>query len=173
MTHTRLLISGIVLATLAFTLVLGSEAQTPPCQGGYDQKSGSNFSSACPPAPPPAPLYRRLGGRDGIAVVVGDFVAFVVADSRINARFKDMKPPEFEKLKSNLSDQICEATGGPCSYLGRDMKTTHHGMKITDAEWDATVENLGKALDKNKVGAPEKNELLKALGPMKPDIVGQ
>jgi hemoglobin len=105
--------------------------------------------------------------------VVGDFVAFVVADNRINARFKGLKPPEVEKLKSNLSDQICEATGGPCSYLGRDMKTTHKGMMITNAEWDATVENLGKALEKNKVGAAEQGELLKALGPMKSDIVGQ
>ena len=151
----------------------GSEAQTPAVPGGYDQKSGSNFSSACPPAPPPAPLYRRLGGRDGIAVVVGDFVAFMVADTRINARFKDMKPPEVEKLKSNLSDQICDATGGPCSYLGRDMKTTHKGMKITEAEWNATVENLGKALDKNKVGARRRTSSSRPLGPMKPDIVGQ
>jgi hemoglobin len=105
--------------------------------------------------------------------VVADFVAFTVADARVNERFKAMKPPEVEKLKSHLSDQICEATGGPCSYLGRDMKTAHKGMQITDAEWTACVENLGKALDKNKVGAPEKAELLKTLGPMKPDIVGQ
>lgn len=132
MIYARFLTSGTVLATLVFALVLGSEAQTRQwCQGVYDQKGGSNFSSACPPAPPPPPLYRRLGGRDGIAVVVGDFVAFVVADNRINARFKGLKPPEVEKLKSNLSDQICEATGGPCSYLGRDMKTTHKGMMIT------------------------------------------
>jgi hemoglobin len=77
------------------------------------------------------------------------------------------------KLKSNLSDQICDATGGPCSYLGRDMKTTHRGMKVTDAEWNATVENLTKALDKQKVGAKEKSELLGVLGPLKGDIVGQ
>jgi hemoglobin len=166
--------SGVALGTLLLTLALEGEAQAQQwCQGAYDQKSGSNFSSACPPPPPKAPLYERLGGRPGIAVVVADFVAFVVADNRVNARFKTLKPPEVEKLKSNLSDQICEATGGPCSYLGKDMKTTHKGMKITDAEWNATVEDLAKALDKNKMGAPEKDELLKALGPMKPDIVGQ
>ena len=91
----------------------------------------------------------------------------------MNARFKDLKPPEVEKLKSNLADQICEATGGPCSYLGKDMKTTHKGMKITEAEWNATVENLVKALDKHKVDAKDKQELLGALGPMKKDIVGQ
>jgi hemoglobin len=84
-----------------------------------------------------------------------------------------MKGPDIEKLKSNIADQICDATGGPCSYLGRDMKTTHKGMKITEAEWNATVDNLGKALDKNKVGEKEKSELVGLLAPMKPDIVGQ
>jgi len=174
MTLARFLTSGAAVGTLVLALALGPEAQAQQwCQGAYDQKGGSNFSSACPPAPPPPPLYRRLGGRDGIAVVVADFVAFTVADNRVNERFKAMKPPEVEKLKSHLSDQICEATGGPCSYLGRDMKAAHKGMQISDAEWTACVENLDKALDKNKVGAPEKAELLKALGPMKPDIVGQ
>ena len=123
---------------------------------------------------PAAPsLYKRLGGREGIAIVVGDFVGNMAADPRVNARFKDMKGPDVEKLKSNLADQICDATGGPCSYLGRDMKTTHKGMKITEAEWSATVDNLGKALDKNKVGDKEKSELVGLLAPMKPDIVGQ
>ena len=123
---------------------------------------------------PAAPsLYKRLGGREGIAIVVGDFVGNMAADPRVNARFKDMKGPDVERLKSNLADQICDLTGGPCSYLGRDMKTTHKGMKITEAEWSATVDNLGKALDKNKVGDKEKRELVGLLAPMKPDIVGQ
>ena len=122
---------------------------------------------------PPPTLYKRLGGREGIALVVGDFVTNMAVDSRVNARFKDMKGPETEKLKSNLADQICDATGGPCSYLGRDMKTTHKGMKITDSEWNATVENLVKALDKNKVDPKDKTELLGVLAPMKADIVGQ
>jgi hemoglobin len=126
-----------------------------------------------PPAKTEQTLYKRLGGREGISQVVTDFVAFLVADSRVNARFKDMKPADVEKLKSNAADQVCEATGGPCSYLGRDMKTTHKGMNITEAEWNATVEDLVKALDKNKVPEKEKSELLALLGPMKKDIVGQ
>jgi hemoglobin len=118
-------------------------------------------------------LYQRLGGREGIALVVDDFVANVVADTRINARFKALEPAAVFRLKSNLSDQICDAAGGPCAYLGRDMKTTHRGMGITEAEWNATVEALVKALDNRKVGAKEKSELLAMLGPMKADIVGQ
>ncbi len=118
-------------------------------------------------------LYERLGGRHPIRLVVDDFVANMVADPRVNARFQGLQPAAAEKLKSNLADQICDATGGSCAYLGRDMKTTHTGMKITEAEWNATVENLVKALDKYKVGDREKKELLAALGPMKADIVGQ
>ena len=121
----------------------------------------------------PPSLYQRLGGREGIALVVDDFVANMVADARVNARFKGMQPPAVFKLRSNLADQICDATGGPCAYLGRDMKATHKGMNISEGEWSATVENLIKALDKNKVGEKEKNELINALGPMKSAIVGQ
>jgi len=132
-----------------------------------------NLAACATSESPPPTLYKRLGGREGISIVVGDFVTNMAADSRVNARFKDMKGPEIEKLKSNLADHICDATGGPCSYLGRDMKTAHKGMKISEAEWNATVENLVNALDKNNVGARSKSELLGALAPMKAEIVGQ
>src|SRR5688572_21726836 len=77
-------------------------------------------------------LYQRLGGREGIAGIVDDFVANVVADPRVNRRFASLQPAQVSKLKSNLADQICDATGGPCAYVGRDMKETHKGMSITD-----------------------------------------
>jgi hemoglobin len=128
---------------------------------------------ACATMEAPPSLYKRLGGRDGIALVVDDFVANVAADDRVKARFASLKPPEMFRLKSNLSDLICDATGGPCSYVGRDMKTSHKGMKITEAEWGATVEALTRALDKHKVPKKEQGELLAVLGPMKADIVGQ
>jgi len=118
-------------------------------------------------------LYQRLGGREGIALVVGDFVGNMAGDARVNARFKDMKGPQIERLKSHLADQICDATGGPCAYLGRDMKTTHQGMGVSETEWNATVENLVKALDKRGVPAKEQSELLALLGLMKGDIVGR
>jgi len=63
------------------------------------------------------------------------------------------------------------ATGGPCTYSGRDMKTTHAGMKIPNGGFGVLVEDLVKALDLFKVLAQEKGELLGFLGPMKKDIV--
>lgn len=115
-------------------------------------------------------LYDRLGGKDAIVAVVDDFVGNVAADNRINRYFAKTDIP---RLKRNLVDQICAATGGPCTYTGRDMKTAHAGMGVTNADFDALVGDLVKSLDKFKVGAQEKNELLSALGGMKGDIVGQ
>lgn len=119
-------------------------------------------------APRGKPLYDRLGGKAGITTVVDQFVANVAADSRINGRFATTDIP---KLKGHLVDQVCMATGGPCTYKGRDMKTTHAGMKITNGDFGALVEDLVAALDRLKVPAQEKGELLGLLGSMKKDIV--
>jgi hemoglobin len=133
-------------------------------------------AAACASAPPESSgptLYQRLGGREAIKGVVDDFVANMAADPRVNSRFKGLDAGRVAKLQTNLADQICDATGGPCAYLGKDMKAVHTDMGITDAEWTATVEDLVKSLDKFKVPAKEQQELLAILGPMKKDIVGQ
>lgn len=116
------------------------------------------------------PLYDRLGGKPAITAVVDDFVGNVAGDARINQRFANANIP---RLKTMLVDQICEASGGPCKYTGASMKDAHKGMKITDAEFNALVQDLVKSLDKFNVPAQEKSELLGALGGMKPDIVNQ
>lgn len=117
-----------------------------------------------------ASLYDRLGGKPAITAVVDDFVANVAADQRINARFANAN---IGRLKQMLVAQICAGTGGPCSYTGRDMQSAHKGMNISDAEFGALVEDLVTTLDKFKVPAKEKQDLLAVLGPMKPAIVGQ
>ena len=113
-------------------------------------------------------LYERLGGKDSITAVVDTFVAKVGGDKRINGYFANT---DLTRLKMHLVDQICEASGGPCTYAGRTMKQTHAGMGVTDAAFGALVEDLVSALDHHKVGKTEKDELLGVLGPMKADIV--
>ena len=113
-------------------------------------------------------LYDRLGGKPAITAVVDDFVGRVAADTRINGKFATANIP---RLKTMLVDQICQASGGPCTYTGRDMKTAHAGMGISGEEFDALVGDLVATLHKFKVEEREKNELLAALGPMKKDIV--
>jgi hemoglobin len=117
---------------------------------------------------PAKSLYERLGGQDAIKAVVDDFVANVAADKRINAFFANTNIPQ---LKTRLVEQICQATGGPCKYSGRDMKSAHAGMGVAGKDFDALVEDLGKTLSKFKVPAKEQQELVSLLAPMKKDIV--
>jgi hemoglobin len=115
-----------------------------------------------------ASLYERLGGQDAITAVVDDFVARCAADNRINAKFARTDVP---RLKKMLVDQVCQATGGPCTYTGRDMKETHDGMGVTVGEFEALVEDLVATLNQFNVPKPEQDELLGLLGPMRGDIV--
>ena len=132
--------------------------------------SSMSHQETAPMAAKQASLYDRLGGKGAITAVVDDFVGNVAGDERVNGRFGNTDIP---KLKRNLVDQVCAATGGPCTYTGKDMKAAHTGMRIQDAEFGALVEDLIKSLNKFKVGKKEQDELLGALGGMKKDIVNQ
>lgn len=118
-------------------------------------------------------LYDRLGGTTAIASVVDGFVANVAADARINKFFTRVASDTaaMRAFKQKLVDQICQGTGGPCTYTGKDMKTAHLGMGLTNADFDALVEDLVKALDSAGVQQKEKDELLAVLGPMRAEIV--
>ena len=113
-------------------------------------------------------LYERLGGMDSIAAVVDDFRDRVAADDRINQKFAKT---DLARLKKMLTDQICEAAGGPCKYTGRSMKDAHAGMRVTNGEFDALVQDLVATLNHFKVGKTEQVEILGVLGPLKADIV--
>jgi hemoglobin len=118
-------------------------------------------------------LYQNLGGRKAIVAVVDEFVARVAADKRINAFFAataaDAK--RLAGFKGKLVDQICQASGGPCKYTGKDMKSAHRGMGVSGADFGALVEDLVGALDKFNVAEKDKAALLGVLGPMQSDIV--
>jgi hemoglobin len=115
-----------------------------------------------------ASLYERLGGLEAITAVVDSFSARCAGDDRINGKFARTDIPRLRKM---LVDQICEATGGPCTYTGRDMRATHDGMGVTAGEFDALVEDLVATLDEFNVPKPEQDELLGLLGPMRSEIV--
>jgi hemoglobin len=113
-------------------------------------------------------LHDRLGGANAIGAVVDDFVARCAGDDRINRKFARSDVP---RLKKMLADQVSEATGGPATYTGRDMKETHRGMGVTAGEFDALVEDLVATLDQLDVPKAEQGELLGLLSPMRGDIV--
>ena len=122
----------------------------------------------------PAPsLYRRLGGREGIAGVVDAFVTNALADPRIGPAFKSLPAAKVGPLKSNIADFICENTGGPCSYVGRTLKESHKGLGLAREDFDACNAALAKALDTNGVKAADKEQLMKLVQSLMPEIVGQ
>jgi hemoglobin len=115
-----------------------------------------------------ASLYTRLGGGPAIQAVIDDFLVNVGADTKINHFFAGV---DLKRLNMLLVQFVEHATGGPQAYTGRDMKTTHAGMKVTMDDFNALVADLVKSLDKFKVPAAEKNELLGLLAPLSSDIV--
>lgn len=154
---------GLATFALLGFLTVGLLAQVTGCASDMMMSGSGNGMGKAAPS-----LYERLGKREAITAVVDDFVNRVAADNRINGKFANANIP---RLKALLVEQICEASGGPCTYTGRDMKTTHAGMAITGEQFDALVGDLVATLNKFKVPEREKNELLGALGPMKKDIV--
>ncbi|MCA9588647.1 MAG: group 1 truncated hemoglobin [Myxococcales bacterium] len=123
-------------------------------------------------AEPPAPksLYERMGKREAIAKVVDTFMKNMMANKTVAKRFAKLKGPKLDAFKESFTDFVCKETGGDCEYKGKDMKEAHKGMKITEAEWNATVEALGAALEEHGVGKEEQADLVAALGKMREDI---
>ena len=113
-------------------------------------------------------LYDRLGGGDAINALTESWVARVGGDDRANGKFART---DIERLKKEIVDQLCEATGGPCTYTGRNMLETHAGMKVTAGEFDVVMQHLGGTLDELNVPKTEQDELVDLLRPMRDDIV--
>lgn len=116
---------------------------------------------------PQTDLYQQLGERAGIAEIVEDLLYLIVEDERINHQFKGVDVAGFHR---NLTDQLCELSGGPCSYTGREMRELHADMAITDTQFNALAENLILAMEENNVPTGAQNRLIKRLIPLYPDI---
>jgi hemoglobin len=116
-------------------------------------------------------LYKRLGGYDAVAAVTDDFLARLAANPQFAKFFVGHGTDSIKRIRQNIVDQLCAATGGPCIYLGRDMKTTHGGLGITEKDWEVSVKDLVATLDKFSVPVKEKDEVLAAISGLKKDIV--
>jgi hemoglobin len=120
------------------------------------------------------PLYDRLGGLKGITLVVDDFIDRLVVNKTLNknpAIDAGRKTSPAPYLKFQVAQLVCEASGGPCKYTGRDMKSAHAHLNISEKEWDVMAGEFKKSLDKFKVPAAEQQELFAIVGKTKPDIV--
>jgi|APFre7841882724_1041349.scaffolds.fasta_scaffold29790_2 hemoglobin len=115
-------------------------------------------------------LYTDLGGLPAIEKVVDASLAEIANDLRINLLFAEADMPY---LRARLVEQICEATGGPCTYTGLSMEEAHSGQDVSEAEFGFFVEDLIAAMTKLGVPKDKQDALLAVLGPMKPQVVGQ
>ncbi|MFL6375224.1 MAG: group 1 truncated hemoglobin [Pyrinomonadaceae bacterium] len=116
-------------------------------------------------------LYQRLGGYDALAAVSDDFIGRLATGKLLSRFVVGLSDDSKKKLRQHLVDFLCSATGGPCVYTGRDMKTVHTGLGITEADWKEAVDDLVGTLNKYKVPDKEKGEVLAAVSGLKKDIV--
>ncbi len=115
-------------------------------------------------------LYKRLGGYDTIAAVVKEFDRRWVEDPLLHALDVGFSADSGKRQIQLLILYFCEQAGGPCTYLGRNMKTAHAGLTLTEAHWKAFMTILSASLDAVKVPAKEKAEALEIFARSKADI---
>lgn len=151
---------------LIATLLMGFALSGGALQYVYAAPPQANAGSA-------GTLYKRLGGYDALAAVTDDFITRLATDPQMSQFFVGLNDESKQRVRQHVIDFLCVNTGGPCLYLGQDMKTAHKGLHITDAQWNAAGADLTATLDKFKVPEKEKNEVLNAINALKPQIVGQ
>ena len=116
-------------------------------------------------------LYERLGGYDAVAAVCDEFIKRLAGDKQLARFLVGLSDDSKKKLRQHLVNQFCAATGGPCVYTGRDMKTVHTGLGISESEWETGAKHLSDTLDKFKVPKKEKDEVIAFVSGLKKDIV--
>lgn len=147
------------LALLAMVVMIGISSAPP----AFAQQAGT-----------PKSLYERLGGLKGITVVVDDFIKRLVVNKTLNANpaINDGRKRSPEPyLAFQVSELVCEVTGGPCKYTGKSMKESHVRLHITENEWNVMAGEFQKSLSKFNVPAAEQKELFAIVGKTKGDIV--
>ena len=150
-----MLIRFIYLTILGAALTLGPTAAALEAQ----EANGAELS-----------LYERLGGYDVIAAVVDDFFERFDTDPELMPFLGGINAAEGARIRQHFVDFICARTGGPCLYLGRDMKEAHEGLPITDSHFDRVMRHLRDALDNQDVPERAKRELTSMLNGLRAEI---
>ena len=116
-------------------------------------------------------LYERLGGYDALAAVANDLLPRLQGDAQLGRFWKNRGDDGIKREKQLLIDYLCASTGGPLYYTGRDMKTSHKGMKITESDWAIFLGHASVTLDVFRVPSAEREEVVAFVLSLKSDIV--
>jgi hemoglobin len=160
-------------AALAAVMTLGlsgaamAQEAARPGEQPVDPYTQSNANAHAKPMADKA-TFEAFKGKDGLARIAADTVDFSMADPRIKDIFATTDVP---RLKRTLAEQFCYVLGGGCDYSGRDMKSVHKDMGVTNKDFNALVENLQKAMEKEGVPFFAQNKLLAKLAPMQRGVV--
>lgn len=160
-------IAALVLTIFRLSPGLAHSTTMPPAQQeavGATLALNRNDSGA-------STLYSRIGGYNAIAAVVDDAIARWVNNPQIARYFIGLSTDSKKRLRQLIVDQFCEATGGPCKYTGRTMKTSHGGLGISGREFDAFVSDLNASLTKYNLYPNDKNALLSYVNGFRGQIV--
>ena len=114
-------------------------------------------------------LYERLGRRDGIAHITRELIKNPLANPLVNSRYGQVK--DMDRLERNVIDFFCAGSGGPETYAGKDMLSTHRGMNVSEQEFVTVIDDAMAALETCGVEAPVRNEVLAVLWSMKGEVI--
>jgi hemoglobin len=116
-------------------------------------------------------LFERLGGADNLRTIVNDIVDAHLINPLIGTRFSKLSSSEMEASKQHAFEFFAAGTGGPFEYTGKDLRTTHSGMNISEQEFLAVVDDVVSVLTTHGVGPQEQQEVLYALYSLKGDVI--
>jgi len=116
-----------------------------------------------------ASLYERLGEQAGITRLVDDVVTAHLTNPLIKTRFE--KIADLSATKKAVADFMCAGAGGPVAYTGKDMRSAHSGLNISEQEYLAVADDIMFALDKNHIDEETKRDVLSIVYSLKGEII--
>ena len=165
-----LLLAAVALAGAPAHAQVQPPSQLQPKLSSEQKSQGQAPAEPLRAASAADAFYEQLGGRDGVAAIVVEFVAIMLADKRIADTFEGV---DMDRLHAKLAEQFCMVSGGPCSYTGKSMQEVHEDLKVNNTRFNASVEDLQLAMVRCGVPSRVQNRLLAKLAPTQRSIVTQ
>ena len=116
-------------------------------------------------------LYERLGRYDAVAAFVDDLIPRLTTDPEIGVYWRGHCTNSMRRERQMIVDFLCEALGGHVVYRGRDMRTSHEGLDISERDWEVFVRHTKATLDKLEVHGKERDDCLAVVSGIAADVV--
>ena len=116
-------------------------------------------------------LYQRLGGYDAITAVAGSLIGRLMADEQLGRFWAHRGEDGLAREKQLLIDFLSASAGGPLLYTGRDMATSHKGMRISESDWSIFMGHVKDTLAEFEVPEKETADVLGFVESTKSEIV--